>query len=132
VGFSAIGWVLGCAILHELIHAVLHPASDTGSDSILGFWPSRVLFYAHYDGVLSKQRLLVIIIGPFIVLSLVPLVICAVFKHASSAMFALSLLNSLIASVDLIFFLLIIIQVPSGATLQNNGWKTYYRMADSS
>jgi hypothetical protein len=132
IGFSTMGWVLVIVIIHELIHAVLHPENGASADSTLGFWPSRLVFYAHYDGVLTKHRFLAIAIGPFIILSLVPLVIGVAFQYASRAMFGLSTLNALIASVDLLYFLLITVRVPSGAILQNRGWKTYYRMIECS
>ena len=37
-------------VIHELIHASLHPEHGRSHSSILGFWPSRLLFYAHFDG----------------------------------------------------------------------------------
>src|SRR2546422_8405255 len=47
--------------LHELIHVLAHPGNGLTPDSVLGVWPSRVLFYAHYMSALSRKRFLVIL-----------------------------------------------------------------------
>lgn len=62
-------------VVHELIHAAVHPMAGRSPHSILGFWPSRVFFYAHYDGELTRDRFLVILLMPFIAISIFPLLI---------------------------------------------------------
>jgi len=48
----------GIIVVHELIHVAVHPMSGRSQHSIVGFWPSRMLFYAHYDGELTRNRFL--------------------------------------------------------------------------
>lgn len=62
-------------VLHELIHAAVHPQSGRSDRSILGFWPSRMLFYAHYDGELSRNRFIAILVMPTVVITLLPLAV---------------------------------------------------------
>src|SRR5437868_1932271 len=45
----------GFVIVHELIHALVHPMAGFSPRSILGFWAS-LGFYAHYDGEMSRNR----------------------------------------------------------------------------
>lgn len=58
------GWLIVLIPVHELLHAVIHPGFGLFRRSILGFWPSKLLFYAHYDGILSRNRVLAILIMP--------------------------------------------------------------------
>src|SRR2546422_5849371 len=46
----------GLVVVHEDIHALVHPMAGRSPHSILGFWPS-LGFYAHYDGEMSRNRL---------------------------------------------------------------------------
>lgn len=51
--FSLLGLlavILASVLLHELLHVVFHPGGGLTSSSVLGAWPSKGLFYAHYDG----------------------------------------------------------------------------------
>jgi hypothetical protein len=33
--------------IHELVHAAVHPDRGLSDRTILGFWPSRLVFFAH-------------------------------------------------------------------------------------
>src|ERR1041385_7078411 len=67
--------------IHELIHAAVHPHTGLSASSILGFWPSRMLFYAHYLGELSRTRFITILLMPLLIISIVPLFACAIAGH---------------------------------------------------
>lgn len=128
VRFLDILYVLVIVAPHELIHLVCHPYHGASSNSILGFWPATQLFYAHYDGVMSKQRFIGILAAPLIVLSFLPLVFCAAFQFKSIVLLKFSLFNCLCGAVDFLGIIMIWWQVPSQAVTRNKGWKTYYRI----
>jgi len=48
-----------------------------------------------------------------------------------SALVFLAILNAAAASGDIIGFFLVLFQVPSGAQVRNQGWKTFWRKAVS-
>lgn len=123
-----IGGIVGVVILHEMIHAALHPKMGASPDTMVGFWPSRLLFYAHYDQVLSRQRFIAILLGPFIVISLVPLAVAPIAGAATFPLAFASVLNGLLSCVDLLGVLLLSFHVPKNAIVRNKGWKTYYKM----
>jgi Putative zincin peptidase len=114
-------------IVHELIHAAVHPKAGTTPQSILGFWPSRMLFYAHYDGQLSRNRFLLILAMPFVVISLVPLLLAALVKVAPNWLVFASTINALLSCGDVVGIGLIFTQVPATAIVQNQGWRTYWK-----
>ncbi len=95
--------------------------------SILGLWPSRMVFYAHYDGELTRDRFIAILMTPFVVISLFPLLIGAVCHYASWTMAFVSTVNTLLACGDLLGAGMVFFQIPKGTTVRNQGWKTYWR-----
>lgn len=52
--------LIGVLIVHELIHAALHPMVGCSPRSIIGFWPSRMFLYTTYDGDITRNRYLAI------------------------------------------------------------------------
>ena len=124
-------WIAGIVIVHEFIHALFHPRYGISRDTIIGFWPAMMLFYAYYNGPMSKWRLIAVLFAPFAVLSIAPLLFCAIFQYHSNLLLAVSLLNGLVSCGDLFYILLAFWGIPSNATVQNKGWKTYYNINQS-
>jgi hypothetical protein len=122
---------LATITIHELIHAAVHPRSGTSSSSILGIWPSRCLFYAHYDGELSRGRFVAILLMPLLIISFVPLLVCAFTGRSSSLLAFVSTLNALCACGDIFAAGLLFFQVPPNATVRNQGWRTFWKVYDT-
>lgn len=122
-----LGAVLIIIPVHEVIHAIVHPGSGGSADSILGFWPSRLLFYAHYAGELSRARFIAILLMPLLIISFVPLVVCAVLSYSSGLLAFSSALNALLACGDIFAVGLLLFQIPANARVRNQGWRTYWR-----
>ena len=118
---------LGLPVVHELIHAALHPGAGRSSRTILGVWPKCGMFYAYYDGELSRNRLVAIALMPLFVMTILPLVVSAALGSASEWVAFVSCLNALCASGDVLVAGMFLFQVPPNATLRNQGWKTYWR-----
>lgn len=119
-------------VVHEFIHAWVHPHFGRTDDSALGFWPSRLVFYAGYLGELSRERFIAILIAPFIVISLLPLALFPFFASAAgtfaTALVAfISTFNALCACGDLFGIALLLWQVPRGSITRNLGWNTFWK-----
>jgi hypothetical protein len=61
-------------LVHELLHAVVHPGYGFTDATVIGAWPSKLLFYAHYCGPLSRERFLLVFAMPTLVITGLPLV----------------------------------------------------------
>jgi len=110
---------------HEALHLAMHPRTG---DSIVGFWPSRLLFYTHYHNQLACRRFLFVLLMPGVLLSLVPLLACALTATASAFLAAVSVVNAVFASGDLFAAGLVLARVPRDATLRNKGWRVYWKV----
>jgi hypothetical protein len=115
--------------IHEFIHAAVHPQSGKSDASILGVWPSRLMFYAHYTGELSRTRFIAIAVMPLFIISTVPLIVCAVTDWSSSWLALASALNALCACGDILGIGVLLFQVPADATVRNQGWRTFWKPA---
>jgi len=132
VDISLLVWIIGVAVVHETIHAMFHPGLGISFNTVLGFWPSKLVFYAHYDNVLSRNRFVAILMAPFVILSLMPLLGGLLAGTAPFYIIFVSVFNGLLSCVDILGVLLIVVMVPKSAFVRNKGWKTFYKMAEQS
>ena len=112
--------------VHEALHALAHPSFGLSRRSAIGFWPSRVLFYTHYEGCLPRNRFVFILLLPTLVLSFLPLLLAGALHIKSGWLLFISCSNALLAGGDILGVLLLMVQVPASATVQNEGYKTYW------
>ena len=119
-----------CLILvpaHELIHAACYPRNQPSSDALIGFWPRRLLFYAHFDGPMRRNRFVAVLLAPTLALTAVPVALAACAGFASPLIAGVAVVNSAFAYGDLFGAFLVAIQVPRTAWVRNKGWRTYWR-----
>lgn len=114
--------------VHELIHALVHPGAGRTSDTILGFWPSRLLFFAHYTGELSRRRFITILLMPLFIISIVPLMVCGALATSPEVIAFGSAMNALFSCGDIFGTAMLLFQIPAKARVRNQGYRTYWRM----
>ena len=119
-------------IVHELLHAVAHPGYGLQPATIIGAWPRKMLFYAHYCGALTRNAFLMVFAMPFMVISVLPLAIAAIDvvppPFATIAAW-FSIWNALFTCGDVFGFFLVMWQVPANSIVRNKGWRTYWKPA---
>jgi hypothetical protein len=121
--------LFGVVPVHEVLHALAQPAQGRLPTTILGAWPSRLLFYAHYLGPLSRERLLVILMTPFVGLSILPM-LGDLLPIVPGWLALLSVWNGLLSCGDILGVLLVGLQVPQAAIVRNQGWSTWWKVED--
>ena len=115
-------------ICHEFIHALMHPQAGGSRHSVIGFWPSRMLLYAVYNGTVTRQRSLMILLMPLVTLSLVPAILSALLGRYSFWLAYATVLNAFVSAGDVLLILTLFKQVPPGATMNGSGWKSYWQL----
>jgi hypothetical protein len=120
----------GMAIVHELIHALVHPMAGRSPHSILGFRPA-VGFYAHYDGELSRNRLVAILLMPLLIISIVPLLVSAVTQVSSGWVAVVSELNAFCACADMLEAGWVLFQIPATGIVRYRSLRIYWREGDT-
>ena len=114
--------------VHELLHLVMHPKFGMSDKSFLGVWPSRMILYAYYTDILSRNRFLAIFGMPIMILSVLPLLICSMIGYASVTIAFMSCFNVFAAAGDIFGIFILLFQVPNRAIVRNQGWRTYWTM----
>lgn len=119
--------------VHELIHAFTHPRFGMSNDTHIGVWPSKFSILVYFKGERSRTNFLLSLAMPFLVLTVIPLVmIYTVLQDASPLIITdLSLLilaNGIGAAGDIIGIFILLTQVPSNAKLKNKGWRTHWKI----
>ena len=120
----------GIIVVHELIHALVHPMAGRSPRSILGYW-ALLGFYAHYDGEMSRNRLVACLLMPLLIISIVPLLVSAVTQVSSSWVAFVSAFNALCACVDILLAGSVLLQIPATAMVRFKTWRIYWREHDT-
>ncbi len=120
----------GIVVVHELIHALVHPRAGRSPHSILGFGPA-VGFYAHYDGELSRNRLVAILLMPLLIISLVPLLVSAVTQVSSGWAAFVSAFNAFCACADMLEAGLVLFQIPANRIVRYQSLRINWRAHDT-
>lgn len=113
-------------VLHELCHAFFHPGRGWSARSVLGFWPTMLVFYAQYLGPLPRNRFIVVLLAPFVVLTVGPVMAGCLMGQIPWWAGAAALLNAAASCVDLLGFL-ILLRIPPESIVRNKGWKSYWK-----
>jgi hypothetical protein len=119
--------------LHELLHAVCHPGAGMSNKTIIGIQPKNFSIFTHYEDSMTRTRLLVTVIMPFIVLSIVPIAVLSFFQMSLgmemvSLLILLSIFNGMASSADIMVFTLVLFQIPNHAITKGHGWKIYWKL----
>lgn len=131
--YVALKLILGFSVLifiHEVIHLLCHPRLGASSHSIVGIIPKHLMFYAMFNGEWSCRRFIGCLLAPFLVLSILPLILSYCGAPVPAYWSMISIVNAMAASGDLIAAFLLAKQVPWHASVQNIGWKSYWRVGE--
>ncbi len=119
--------LVGFMALHEALHALPVLLGGSREDITVGFWPRHLAPYVSYVGELSRRTQLLSGVTPFVLLTLVPVVVALVAPDTARWMRGLSVLNCLGSSADVILLALIARQVPKNAVTRSQGFATWWR-----
>lgn len=120
----------GMAVVHELLHLVVHPMSGRSPHSIVGAGGPTTGVYAHYAGEMTRNRFVAILLMPLVIITFVPLLVAAVAQVSSGWIAFISVFNALVACLDTLDAGLVLFQIPATATVHCRGLRIYWREHD--
>ena len=107
--------LIGTLIIHEFLHFIAHPRNGNPDDSVIGFWPSRLFLYAQYNGKTTRRQSCTILMMPFTIISILPLLISMVTMKTTYWIVYISILNAYLSSGDLFLTIRTLRDLPSKA-----------------
>jgi len=118
----------GTLIVHELVHLFSYPLGQQRRRG-LGIWMQRAAAYAYYLGPISRNRMVVVLLMPFAVLSLLPLIAAMMFGIDTPALAFVSIWNGAAATIDLHFALTFLRHFDRHTEIRNDGGVVWWRSA---
>lgn len=115
--------------IHELIHLAFVPNFLTSDKALLGI--TYFGGFAYSEEIMSKSRFALILLAPFVAISIILPGILGALKLLNPLVKVLILLNAMGSCVDMLGLILILAQVPEGAYLTCNGIRTYWKRISS-
>lgn len=130
-------WSLPCFLvlllalvpMHEFIHALAYGCGLRSPHLVAGLWLWRCLAYVLYDAPLPRQRVLIMLAAPFVMLSVLPLLVALLLSGPWLWLVCfVAILHTACCTGDAITFHRLLSQAPSGALIHNQGWNTYWSL----
>lgn len=110
-------------LVHEFLHLICIPNFYKSTETFWGIRPWGVFVYTNQE--LRKSRFLVISMVPFITLSILIPAILGLLGFLNVFILVLVFFNAIACSVDMLNFFTILVQVPGGSRIINNGFESY-------
>jgi hypothetical protein len=112
--------------IHEIIHLIFVPNFINSDNTYLGL--SWFGGYAYTEEVITKKRYIFIAVMPFLLISVICIVILGSIGHLIPIMKFIGIINAVGSSVDFFNILLVLKQVPSRSKIIMNGQLSYYKV----
>ncbi len=114
--------------VHELIHGFAYPGGLRSKYLVMGAWLQRGLFYVLYDSPLPRNRVLFMLVAPFLVFTMSLVVLIWLAPDAWRMLGVLALLiHTAVCFGDFLTLTRILRQVPADSQVLNDGWFTYWK-----
>ena len=110
-------------MIHEWIHGLFHPQFGTSDDTVFGFWPQSMAFYAAWLGEWSRERMILCLLAPVTFINL-GLYIIQLF-YPSTLVSIFSFINILSSGVDIVGAIILTLYTKPGTIVRNKGWDTW-------
>lgn len=117
-------------VIHELIHALVHPGLGLSGKTVIRFWPSKMFVCTYYLGEITRNRSIAVQSMPVVVLSVLPLLAAIIMQTAPLWLAYTSIVNAFIASGDIVAVVMTIRELPGNSIIRTTGWNGYYRMLE--
>lgn len=113
--------------VHETIHALVYPGGLGSRHLVMGAWIRRGLCYVVYDAPVSRDRILIVLCTPLILVSSALAVVAVLVPREWGLLVALCILvHAAVCIGDLATFVRLVRQAPKNSVVRNDGWKTYW------
>jgi len=114
--------------LHELAHVVAMPGGLTSRKTLIGLW-SPWAFYAHHAGEMTRRRYILVLLLPFLVMTVLPLLVMYVaLPRGNWDLLVLpAAFHGAGCMADVLNTIWVHRRVPAGAVVRGQGHRLYWR-----
>lgn len=112
--------------IHEMLHVVTFPDKISSPDIVIGSY--RGAIYAAYLREMKKERFLLGLILPIIILTVVPILMLLILNVNYPLLSKIALMNMVLSSMDIISFAGVLRKIPANAKVRNKGERSYWKL----
>ncbi|MET7039184.1 DUF3267 domain-containing protein [Clostridium botulinum] len=110
--------------VHEILHSLPSP---NFKQTIFGFIPKGLVSYSFFKGQISRNRLIISLIFPFIILTIFPTIVLSFIRIKNNIIYVIIIINAVASYVDILTIFVLLLQVPKSTCIKNIGNKTYWK-----
>ncbi len=110
--------------IHEMLHVILYPDRILFTEFIGGYKGS---IYRSFFGDIKKERLLLLLMFPVIILTVIPLLFLMISNINYPLLSKIALMNMVLSSLDVLSFYGILNKIPANAKIRNKDSRSYWR-----
>ncbi|KEJ00665.1 hypothetical protein N494_06710 [Clostridium botulinum A2B7 92] len=110
--------------VHEILHSL---AFSNLKQTIFGFIPKGLVSYSFFKGQISRNRLIISLIFPFIILTILPTIGLSFIRIKNNFIYVIIIINAVASYVDILTIFVLLLQVPKSTCIKNIGNKTYWK-----
>ncbi|ACA43830.1 DUF3267 domain-containing protein [Clostridium botulinum] len=110
--------------VHEILHSLAFP---NFKQTIFGFIPKGLVSYSFFKGKISRKRLIIFLIFPFIILTILPTIGLSFIRIKNNFVYVIIIINAVASYVDILTIFVLLLQVPKSTCIKNIGNKTYWK-----
>lgn len=110
--------------IHEILHSLAFP---NFKQTIFGFIPKGLVSYSFFEGEISRNRLVISLIFPFIILTILPTIGLSFIRIKNNFLYVIIIINAVASYVDILAIFVLLLQVPKSTYIKNIGNRTYWK-----
>ncbi|RHW66583.1 DUF3267 domain-containing protein [Clostridium botulinum] len=110
--------------VHEILHSLAFP---NFKQTIFGFIPKGLVSYSFFKGKISRKRLIIFLIFPFIMLTILPTIGLSFIRIKNNFVYVIIIINAVASYVDILTIFVLLLQVPKSTCIKNIDNKTYWK-----
>ena len=123
--FQDILILLALVPIHEMLHVIVFPDKISSTDIFIGTY--RGAIYVEYLQDIKKERFLLGLILPIIVLTVIPVLFLMISNINYPLLSKIAIMNMVLSSLDVLSFYGILRKIPANAKIRNKDSRSYWR-----
>ncbi|MBI4855729.1 MAG: DUF3267 domain-containing protein [Acetobacterium woodii] len=112
--------------IHEMLHVIVYPDRISFAEIFIGSYQGSI--YRSFLGDIKKERLLLQLIFPIIILTVVPILMLLILNVNYPLLSKIALMNMVLSSMDVISFAGVLRKIPANAKVRNKGERSYWKL----
>jgi len=117
-------------VIHESLHLFAHPFFGLSAQSVVGFWPKMMAPYVSFDGQMTRNRLLLVSLTPFLALSVLPFLLAVFAGYSNTYVALLAIINASASIWDIHLAIVAATSIPADATVRAHSGYLWWHKVD--